>query len=123
MIGERWYVPYLFILPHFIFFGLFIGWPFLLGIWISLHDFDFLRVEQPFVGLHNFAVLFTPGSIHFTRYWGSLWNTIFFVLISTPTLVIVGLLLAVLLNGRYPGRNFFRSVYFAPWTLSVAVVG
>ena len=123
MIGERWYVPYLFILPHFVFFSLFIGWPFLLGIWISLHDFDFLREEQPFVGLHNFLILFTPGSIHFSRFWGSLWNTVIFVIISTPTMVMVGLLLAVLLNGRYPGRNFFRSVYFAPWTLSVAVVG
>src|SRR5437870_3898535 len=79
MIGERWYVPYLLILPHFVFFSLFIGWPFVLGIWISLHDFDFLREEQPFVGLHNFLILFTPGSIHFSRFWGSLWNTVIFV--------------------------------------------
>ena len=32
-------------------------------------------------------------------------------------------MLAVLLNIKIPGRNFFRGIYFAPWVLSVAVVG
>ena len=50
-------------------------------------------------------------------------NTLEFVLMSVPPLVIIPLLLAVLLNTRVPGRNFFRGLYFAPWVLSAAVVG
>ena len=55
-IGESWYTPYLFILPHLIIFILFIGVPFFLGIWISVHDSTALR-EGPFVGFRNFENL------------------------------------------------------------------
>ncbi|MGH2401172.1 MAG: carbohydrate ABC transporter permease [Candidatus Limnocylindria bacterium] len=126
-IGEKWFVPYLFILPHLIIFALFIGWPFFFGLYISFLDFDLFAdrrgIPSPFVGLEHYIELFTPGSIHFGRFWQTLWNTIIFVLISVPTLVGLSLGLAALLNGRYPGRNFFRGLYFAPWTLSVAVIG
>jgi multiple sugar transport system permease protein len=40
-----------------------------------------------------------------------------------PALVAIGLFLAALLNQRFKGRNVFRAIYFAPWTLSVAVTG
>jgi multiple sugar transport system permease protein len=44
------------------------------------------------------------------------------VLYSVPFLVLIPLLLAVLLNTKIRGRNFFRAIYFAPWALSGAVV-
>jgi len=121
-IGESWITPYLFILPHLIVFTAIILIPFFLGIWISLHRSTPLR-EGPFVGLDNYMQLFNPASFEFDRYWTTVWNTILFVAMSTPLLVIVGLVLAALLNQRLRGRNVFRAVYFAPWTLSVAVVG
>lgn len=121
-IGESWYTPYLFILPHFLVFVAVIGIPFFLGIWISLHRSTPLR-EGPFVGAANYITLVNPESLEFERYWTTVWNTILFVIMSTPLLVIVGLVLATLLNQRLKGRNFFRGIFFAPWTLSVAVVG
>jgi multiple sugar transport system permease protein len=126
-IGERWFTPYLFILPHFLIFLVFIGWPFVFGLYISVLDFDLFAdrrgVPSPFVGLENYANLFDPSSLYFDRFWQTLWNTIIFVLISTPTMVLIALGLAALLNARFAGRNFFRGLYFAPWTLSVAVIG
>lgn len=114
--------PYLFILPHLIFFSAFLAWPFFYGIYISLFDFDFLRPEyRPFVGLQNYANFFTPGSLQFADFWRAMVNTAEFILYSVPALVILALLLAVLLNGRYPGRNIFRALYFAPYALSVTV--
>ena len=121
-IGENPITPYLFILPHLILFAVFILYPFFLGIWISLHDVNF-RGTGPFVGLENFQNLFTPSSIHFPRFWTTLWNTILFVLFSTPTLIGIALFLASMLNTRFRGRNIFRGIFFAPWTLSVAVTG
>jgi multiple sugar transport system permease protein len=123
-IGEKWYTPYLFILPHFLIFLFFVGYPFLYGIWISLLDADrFSLLNAPFVGLENYRLLFDPSSRHFGRFWQTLWNTVLFVAMSTPLLIGVALGLAALLNQRFRGRNFFRALYFAPWTLSPAVVG
>jgi multiple sugar transport system permease protein len=126
-IGEAWYTPYLFIAPHLLIFLVFIGWPFFFGLWISLLDFnlsaDRRGVPNEFVGLENYLALFDPNSLYFDRFWQTLWNTIIFVLLSTPTMVIIALFLAALLNARFRGRNFFRGLYFAPWTLSVAVIG
>jgi multiple sugar transport system permease protein len=45
--------------------------------------------------------------------------TVTFMIISVPPLVIFAVFLAVLLNNRFRGRNFFRMVFFAPYTLSV----
>ena len=120
-IGERPWTPYLFLAPHFILFAVFILFPFFLGVWISLHDSTPIR-EGPFVGLRWYMQLFDPNSIQFPRFWNSVWNTIIFVVLSTPLLVGVGLLLASLLNTKIRGRNIFRGIYFVPWTLSVSVV-
>jgi multiple sugar transport system permease protein len=120
--GFSW-TPYLFILPHLIFFAAFLAYPFFYGIYISLFNFDFLRPEfRPFVGLENYAnLLVNRESIQFTDFWGAVGNTARFLLYSVPPLVIFALLLAVLLNGKYRGRNVFRGLYFAPYALSVTV--
>jgi multiple sugar transport system permease protein len=117
------WIPYLFILPHLIFFSAFLAWPFFYGFYISLFRFDFLRPEyRPFVGLENYAnILINRNSIQFSDFWRALGNTGWFILYSVPPLVGIALLLAVLLNGNYRGRGFFRAIYFAPYALSVAV--
>ncbi len=121
-IGEMWFTPYVFIAPHLLIFLGFVGYPFIYGIWISLHDWQLFRPSE-FVGLQNFIDLFDPGERHFRFFWHTLWNTVLFVIMSTPALVIIALALANLLNGKFRGRNLFRGIYFAPWTLSIAVVG
>lgn len=117
------WTPYLFILPHLIFFVAFLAYPFFYGIYISLFNFDFLRPEfRPFVGLENYAnLLINRTSIQYDDFWRSIGNTAWFLLYSVPPLVFFALPLAVLLNGRYRGRNFFRGLYFAPYALSVTV--
>ena len=120
-IGERPWTPYLFLLPHFLLFSIFILYPFVLGLWMSLHDSTGIR-PGPFVGLAQYEKIFNPESIHFGRYWNTVWNTIIFVILSTPLLVGVGLVLATLLNQKLRARNIFRAIYFVPWTLSVSVI-
>jgi multiple sugar transport system permease protein len=123
-IGEKWYTPYLFLLPHFFIFTLLVLWPLLFGLWISTQRFALGAATGPvFVGLDNWAQLFSPASFQFERFWMTVWNTVLFVLMSTPTLVIASVLLAALLNQSFRGRTVFRTLFFAPWTLSVAVVG
>jgi multiple sugar transport system permease protein len=115
--------PYLFILPHLVFFAVFAAWPFFFGLVISGFRYDFLRPERTqFIGLDNYLSLFDSKSVEFPLFWNALSNTAIFVIISVPFLVVIPLLLAVLLNTKVPGRNLFRAIYFAPWVLSVTVV-
>lgn len=117
-------IPYVFILPHLLFFALYLGYPFFFGLYTSFLQYDYLRpANTQFVGLQNYLTIFTRGSVQFAEFWNALGNTLEFVLISVPPLIIIPLILAVLLNTKTPGRNFFRAIYFAPWVLSAAVVG
>lgn len=115
--------PYLFILPHLIFFAVFIGYPFFSGLYISFFQYDYLRPEATlFVGLQNYIDLFKTGSVKFIEFWNSIKVTLTFVIYSVPFLVIIPLGLAILLNTKIAGTKFFRAVYFAPWVLSCAVI-
>ena len=78
---------------------------------------------KPWVGLQNYVDLFTPGSTTFEPFWQSMEATGKFTLYSVPLLVVIPLLVALILNQRFPGRTFFRVIYFAPYVLGVAVIG
>jgi multiple sugar transport system permease protein len=121
--GAGGIVPYLFLAPYLILFGVFVLAPSVYVIWISLHDWDFLLPGKPFVGLKNYLDLFRSGTVTSAPFWQSMTATGKFVLYSVPLLVAVPLAVAVLLNQRFPGRNFFRAAFFAPYVLGVAVIG
>lgn len=115
--------PYLFLLPFLVVFFGFVLIPAIYGIWISLHDYSFTLPSQPWVGFQNYIDLFTPGSRDFSEFWRSMAATGIFVVASVPFLLLCPLGIALLLNKAFPGRTFFRAVFFAPYVLGVAVVG
>jgi multiple sugar transport system permease protein len=115
--------PYLFLSPYLLLFGVFALLPVILGVWLSLHQWDFQLPNKPFVGIDNYQDLFTSGSVVYSDWWESLGATGLFVVLSVPLLVVLPLGLAVLLNRAFPGRTFFRAVFFAPYVLGVAVIG
>jgi multiple sugar transport system permease protein len=115
--------PYLFLLPYLLLFVTFVLVPAVFGIWISLHNWDFLLPGKPFVGLDNYTALFDPSSVQFQPFWHGMRATAIFTVASVPFLVVIPLGLAVLLNRAFPGRTFFRAVFFAPYVLGVAVIG
>jgi multiple sugar transport system permease protein len=115
--------PYLFMAPYLVLFGIFIVFPTFYGLWISLHNWDYLLPGKPWVGLQNYVDLLTPGSVTFEPFWQSMEATGKFTLYSVPLLVVIPLLVALILNQEFLGRNFFRTMYFAPYVLGVAVIG
>jgi multiple sugar transport system permease protein len=115
--------PYLFLLPFLLLFATFFIVPAVFGIWISLHNWDFLLPGKPWVGLDNYTALFDPESVQFEPFWHSMRATAIFTVASVPFLITIPLGLAVLLNRQFPGRTFFRAVFFAPYVLGVAVIG
>lgn len=117
------FTPWLFLLPYLLLFTVFVIVPSVFGIWISLHEWDYTLPNKPFVGTENYTELFDPESVNAGSFWTSMRATGIFTLLSVPLLLVLPLLVALLMNRRFPGRNFFRAVYFAPYVLGVAVVG
>ncbi len=70
-----------------------------------------------FVGVDNFVRLFGDDT-----FWFSLRNTIIFAIVIVPFQSALALLLAVLVNTKMRGTNFFRTVYFLPVVTSIVVV-
>ena len=109
--------------PYLVLFVVFVLVPAVFGIWISLHNWDYLLPGKPWVGLENYVDLFTANSTNSAPFWNSMEATGKFTLYSVPPLVVIPLLVALILNQSFRGRNFFRAVYFAPYVLGVAVIG
>ncbi|MDH2429456.1 sugar ABC transporter permease [Sphaerisporangium sp. TRM90804] len=119
---NRW-TPYAFLAPYLVLFAVFMVLPIGFGFWTSLHEWDITLPSKPFVGLGNYADLFDPSSVDGSRFWTAMRATGIFTVASVPLLIGLPLLVALLMNGRFGGRNVYRAVYFAPYVLGVAVVG
>lgn len=115
--------PYLFLAPFGLLFVTFVLGPALYGLWISLHEWDYMLPNQPFVGLQNYTDLLDPESVVYGDFWQSMRATAVFTVASVPLLVVVPLGVALLLNRDFRGRNVFRAIYLAPFVLGIAVVG
>lgn len=105
-----------FVLPFFAFFVAFLIWPLLAGLGTSTTDAG-LSTPGEFVGLDNFVAAFRDPDV-----WVSLGNTLWFTVLSTPLLVGIGLILALLVHQLTPGRWFWRLSFFAPFLLPATVV-
>ncbi len=121
--GQGALTPYLFLAPYFVLFTVFVLVPAVFGLWISLHEWDFLLPNKPWTGLGNYSELFASGSATGAFFWQSMRATAKFTLSSVPPLLVVPLLLALVLNRNFRGRTAFRAIYFAPYVLGVAVIG
>jgi multiple sugar transport system permease protein len=119
--GSRW-VPYLFLLPYLALFVTFVLAPIVIGLWVSLHIWDFTIPRKPWNGLGNYKDLFDSQSVVGPDFIRSMKATGIFTLFSVPLLVVVPLAVALLMNAKFAGRNLFRAVYFAPYVLGVAVI-
>jgi multiple sugar transport system permease protein len=115
--------PYLLCAPYLVLLLAFVLGPGIFGIWISLHDWDFMLPAKPFIGLQNYQDLFDPQSVTYERFWNGMKATAVFTVASVPFLVAIPLGIAILLNRKFRFRGLFRAMIFAPFVLGIAVVG
>lgn len=106
----------LFLLPYLIFYIWFMLYPIYKGFIMSLHEWS-IGIEPVFVGLANYTEMLQDR-----HFWEALWHTVYFVILSTPSLVVVGLLLALIVNAGLKGTTFLRAGFFLPHILSISVI-
>ncbi len=110
-------LPYLFVAPALCMLLLVYGGPTIGTVVLSFSDWDGVSRHFNFIGLRNFAAIL--GDMEAGT---SLRNTIVFTIVTVVVQNVLALPLALALNTGLRGRNFFRSVFFLPSTISLIAV-
>lgn len=110
-----------YLLPAFLIYTVFMAAPILMSLRTSLYEWSGLG-EMNFVGLHNYIALFTQSPFS-ERFFNALGNNIVMFVFMMILQNVTGLILAVLLTKGLRGSVFFRTIFFAPVTISVVIVG
>lgn len=114
---KKYLEGYLYILPNFIGFFVFMAVPIIMGFVISLTDYNGFN-QFNFVGLKNYLNMFKDEYFRV-----SLWNNILYTLVTVPGTVVAALLLAVGVNKGLRGTKLFRTLFFLPTISSMVAVG
>jgi ABC-type sugar transport system permease subunit len=113
----RYRAGYLFVLPAFVLYAIFMIYPFFQSIYLSFTNWNGADPVKHWVGLANYREL-----IHDDHLWKSLRHNLTWVIVGTISPMVIGLLLAILLWRRPRGFTFFRTAYFMPQVLSSVVI-
>ncbi|MEY8352137.1 sugar ABC transporter permease [Lachnospiraceae bacterium 54-53] len=105
--------PYAYIVPSMVVFGVFLFYPFLKTLYLSLYKTNKMGQAKLFVGHLNYEDLLKSRS-----FFNSLAVTAVFVIIVVSVSMLLGLLPAVLCNKTFPGIRIFSTAYALPMAIA-----
>ena len=107
-----------FLLPFLVLYVLFVIGPTVYAFILSLFNGSLVKPGLgSWAGLGNYQ-----EALGSSDFWSSLWHTIYFTILTTPPLVILAFLFALLADRAVRGRAFFRVAFFLPYVLPSAVI-
>jgi len=112
-LDRNWKTGWAFSLPGLLTLAIVMGFPLIYAVLMSLSSMTLLRPSLlPFTGLNNFIhVMSNP------QFWGALWLTVKYSIVTVAGEFIFGLAIALMLNRVL----HFKSVYFAILTIPMAM--
>ena len=117
-LARNWFWFVLFVGPNLALIATFIYYPLGMNVFFSTLDWKIGSQNATSVGLSNYIEFFTsPRGIEVWRV------TLIFTVVTVVGSMVLGLLLALVLNRQLPGRTVVRTAIFAPYVLSGVGVG
>lgn len=113
----KW-IPWLLILPVVLIRGFTTLFPILVTFKNSLFDIRILAGVDEFVGLKNYLKIFSDPKV-----LTSIRFTVIFVIVSMALHIVLGIGLALILNMKFKGRRFLRTIVLIPWAMPTVVAG
>jgi putative chitobiose transport system permease protein len=110
--------PYLFLLPALIILILTVFWPAVQAFYLSFTNYENIGDPPQWIGWKNFLRLSKDPV-----FWQTLQNTFIYLIGVVPILVFLPLALAILVNQKLRGMNWFRTAYYTPVVISMVVAG
>lgn len=112
------YTPFLFLIPAMFILLLFFSIPFFESLILSFQNFDHSLYHPTWVGIDNYRELLASPV-----FWQVLWNTIVFMIVAVPILVVLPIIIAVLLSQSIRGITVYRVISYIPVIISIVVAG
>ncbi|TVR68021.1 MAG: sugar ABC transporter permease [Spirochaetaceae bacterium] len=109
-------LAYLMMLPASLFILLFMFYPVLHVVMMSIHDTTRLGHLRDFAGLRYYNETFSDPV-----FWRTIGRTVVWTVVAVLVKTIVGMIIALLLNQPYRGRRFSRMLFIIPWASSVPI--
>jgi multiple sugar transport system permease protein len=107
-----------FLAPFLILYLAFIIGPALYGLLMSFFNTSLVKPGLgSFAGLGNYA-----EALQSSDFWAGLWHTVWFTILTTPPLIVLAFVFALLADRASRGRWFFRLAFFMPFILPSAVI-
>lgn len=117
-LSESWFA-YVLNTPALVAIGVLIGYPIAYSFWVSLHDYNLKRPNRfRFIGLDNYIEIFLSR-----EFWTALEITAEFIVLAVSVVVVLSVLVALLLNAKFPGRGLLRTLILVPWAIPPVVNG
>ena len=111
--------PYLYSAPVMILLLLAFGYPLIKSIVMSFQDYKLSRLDKvSWNNFKNYISMFTDKDFLLL-----LKNSVIYVVVAVACQFLLGLGLALGLNGKFKGRGIYQSIVFLPWAFSAFVVG
>ncbi len=112
------------LIPYVLIFLFFSVIPCVMGFVFSFMKYNPINQDlNRFIGFKNYAMLFNFSNSVSLKFWKSFATMFLFDLVMVPTLIIIPLTLAYLINLHPPGYKFYRAVIYLPSVISVSVMG
>ena len=112
------YIPVILIIPIVIIRGFTTIYPIIITFINSLYNIKVLSGIHEFIGLKNYIDVFKDDKII-----SSIKFTAIFVIVSMLFHVLLGTVLALILNMKFRGRRFLRTIVLIPWAMPAVVIG
>jgi raffinose/stachyose/melibiose transport system permease protein len=114
---QAW-LGFVLVVPATMLMVVFFIFPMISALYFAVIDFDGLDPTPPFVGLANFAELFTDPQM-----WHALGNNVIWIVIGTVSPIVIGLLIALLLWTVKTASVAYRLAFFLPYVLPGVAIG
>ncbi|WP_299257994.1 carbohydrate ABC transporter permease [uncultured Kushneria sp.] len=121
---QRVRAAWLFLTPMLIVLAAVAGWPLIRTFWFSLTDASLSSLDgAQFIGVENYLVFDDGwyGILADPLWWQSVWNTLYFTLVSVSLEAVLGVIVALVLNARFRGRTLVRAAMLIPWAIPTVV--
>ncbi len=105
---------YVFLLVPMAFFLLVRLYPAFSSLLLSLRDYRPSREVNPFIGFKNFQDIAADAV-----FWRAMLNTLLYTVIGVPAQLVLGILVALMLQGINKAKGLFRAIYFMPFVTPI----